>query len=350
MFTRKQTKPIQIGHLTMGNGNPIIIQSMTNTVTKDVEKTTQQIIELEKYGCQLIRVAVLDEEDAKAISKIKSQIHIPLVADIHFNYQLALLAMDYGADKIRINPGNIGSLDNIKKVVHACQAKKIPIRIGVNSGSLEKDLAASSLSLADKMIESLDRNIKILEDLNFYDICISLKSSDIDTCLETYKKAATRYPYPIHLGMTEAGPLIEGTVQSCYVLNQLLALGIGDTLRVSLSDNPVNEIKVAKQILMANHLITMPKLISCPTCGRTQINLLKYVPIIEDYLYQINKPIKVALMGCVVNGPGEAKEADIGIAGGKGMAVLFQHGQIIKQIHEEEIIQELMQAIDAYSF
>ncbi len=345
MYQRNQTKVIKVGNLYIGKDYPIVIQSMCNTKTKDTLSTINQILKLEKYGCQLIRVAVLDKEDAYAIQEIKKHIHIPLVADIHFDYELALLAIQSGADKIRINPGNIGSEENIYQVVSACKEKDIPIRIGINSGSLEKDLVEKYGVSAKTMIESAKRHIQILNKFHFDNIILSLKSSNPDMCIEAYKQAAEIFSYPLHLGITEPGPLLPGIVKSTTVLNQLLQLGIGNTLRISLSDDPLLEIKAAKQILKANHLLTMPTLISCPTCGRTQINLIPYAQEIDDFLYTISSPLCVAIMGCVVNGPGEAKEADIGIAGGKSQAVLFKKGKIVKTLKEDAILETLKNEI-----
>ncbi len=351
MNRRTDTREIKIGSsLYMGKNYPIVIQSMCNTMTSDVKNTVKQIKKLEKYGCQLVRVSVFDSNDAKAIKEIKQHINIPIVADIHFDYKLAIEAINNGADKIRINPGNIGSIENVKLVVSACKEHNIPIRIGINSGSLEKEFVDKYGISSKAMIESAKKHIKILEDLDFYDIVLSLKSSDPKLCVEVYQLAAKEFTYPLHIGVTEPGPIIPGIIKSTTAINKILELGIGNTIRVSLSDNPVNEIKVAKQILSINNLYQMPTLISCPTCGRTKINLIKYASKIEDYLYTINKPIKVAMMGCIVNGPGEAKEADIGIAGGNKQAVLFKKGQIIKTIKESEIIKTLKQEINNFSF
>ena len=348
MFSRLETRQIKVGNITLGHSNEVVIQSMTTTRTSNVKSTVKQILLLESYGCKLVRVAILDKNDAMSLSKIKKQVHIPLVADIHFNYKLALLAIENGADKIRINPGNITSNEEIKQIVLACKAKHIPIRIGINSGSLSKEMMESNLNSVDRMIETLKQAIKLIESFDFYDICISFKSSDANTCIEAYKKAATLFSYPLHLGLTEAGPLVESSIQSSYVLNKLLELGIGDTIRVSISGNPIDEIKVAKQILFLHELIKMPKLISCPTCGRCQTNIIKYIKVIEDYLYKINKPIKVAIMGCVVNGPGEAKDADIGVAFNKLNALLFKKGKPIKEIKHEEVIDTLLLEINNF--
>lgn len=345
MMQRKTCRKVKVANLTIGGSNEIIIQSMCNIKTSNVDQVVQQILSLEKYGCQLIRVSILDELDAKSIALIKKQIHIPLVADIHFDYKLALLSIANGADKIRINPGNIGSEENVKQVISACKEKNIPIRIGVNSGSLEKDIKEKYGITAKAMIESAKRHVKILEDNGFYDIVISLKSSNYKMSEQAYQLASEEFNYPLHIGITEPGPLVPGIIKSTLGLSNLLDNGIGSTIRISLSDDPIYEIKVAKQLLLAKGLIKMPTLISCPTCGRTQIDLLSYANEIEDFLYTINKDIKVAVMGCIVNGPGEASDADIGIAGGNSMAVLFKKGKVYKTIKEEEIVKVLKEEI-----
>lgn len=346
MYKRQQCRSIKVGNITIGGNNHIVIQSMCNIKTSNTKEVTKQILELEKYGCELIRVSILDEEDAYAIKEIKENIHIPLVADIHFDYRLALIAIENGIDKIRINPGNIGKEENIKKVVDACKKHNIPIRIGINSGSLEKDLLDKYGVSAKAMIESAKRHIAILEKYDFHQIVLSLKSSSFEICKGAYELASELFDYPLHIGVTETGPLIPGIIKSTLGLSELIDKGIGSTIRISLSSDPIDEIKVAKQLLLAKNLITMPLIISCPTCGRTQINLLKYVDEMEDYLYTVNKNVKVAIMGCIVNGPGEAKEADIGIAGGNGVAVIFKKGNIVKTIPEEKIIEELKNAIN----
>ena len=346
MNIRANCKAVMVGNLQIGGNDKIVIQSMCNIKTSHTDEVIKQILKLEEYGCEVIRVSILDEKDAKSVKLIKEKIHIPLVADIHFDYKLALICIENGIDKIRINPGNIGSIDKIKKVVDACKEKHIPIRIGINSGSLEKDIEKQYGNNEIAMIESAKRHIKILEDLKFYDIVLSLKSSNFETSKKAYKLAANLFNYPLHIGITEPGPLLPGIIKSTLGLSELIDLKIGSTIRISLSDDPVNEIKVAKQLLHAKHLITMPTLVSCPTCGRTQINLIKYANEIEDYLYKVNKDLNVAVMGCVVNGPGEASNADIGIAGGNGKAVLFKKGQVIKTIDENQIIDVLKQEID----
>lgn len=348
MLKRTETRPINVGGVQIGGQERVVIQSMTNTKTKDIESTVKQILELEKAGCEIIRVACLDIEDAKAIKEIKDNIHIPIVADIHFDYKIALQAIKSGVDKVRINPGNIGSKDKVKQVVEACREHNIPIRIGVNSGSLEKDLLEKygGKPTAKAMIESAKRHIDILEELEFYDIAISLKASNLDLCIEAYEEASKTLKYPLHLGITEAGTAFSGTIKSSIGLGVMLRQGFGDTIRVSLSDNPVEEIKVAKEILKDCGLYKKsPTLVSCPTCGRTQIDLIPIAKEIEKFLQTIEADITVAVMGCAVNGPGEAREADIGIAGGIEEGVLFKKGKIIKKIKQEEIVDVLKEEI-----
>lgn len=344
---RAKTKQITVGNVKIGGQNKVVIQSMTNTKTKDINSTVKQILELEKAGCEIIRVACLDIEDAKAIKEIKKQIHIPIVADIHFDYKIALEAIKSGVNKIRINPGNIGSEEKVKKVVEACKENKIPIRIGVNAGSLEKDLLEKyKKPTADAMIESAKRHVDILEKLDFHDIALSLKASDLDLCISAYEKASEVFDYPLHIGITEAGTEFGGTIKSSIGIGVLLRQGIGDTVRVSLSDDPIKEIKVAKEILKDCNLYSgQPTLIACPTCGRTQIDLIPIAKEIEEFLQTIHTDLKVAVMGCVVNGPGEAKEADIGIAGGIKEGLLFKKGQIIKKVKEEELVKYLKEEI-----
>lgn len=332
-----------VGNVQIGGQNKVVIQSMTNTKTKDVEATVKQILALENGGCEIIRVACLDIEDAKAIKAIKEQIHVPIVADIHFDYLIALEAIKSGVDKIRINPGNIGNEEKVKKVVEACKEKNIPIRIGVNAGSLEKDLLEKyGKPTAEAMVESAQRHVDILEKLEFYDIAISLKASNLELCIQAYEEASKVFQYPLHLGITEAGTEFGGTIKSSIGLGILLMEGIGDTLRVSLSDDPIKEILVAKEILKNCHLYQgIPNLVSCPTCGRTQIDLIPIAKEMEQFLQTIKADITVAVMGCAVNGPGEAKEADIGIAGGIGEGILFKKGKIVKKVKEEELLDVL---------
>ncbi len=348
MNNRTNTKKIMVGNVQIGGQNKVIIQSMCNTKTKNIDETVNQILQLEDAGCEIVRVACLDIEDAKAIKEIKKKIHIPIVADIHFDYKIALEAIKSGVDKVRINPGNIGSEEKVKAVVEACKEKNIPIRIGVNAGSLEKDLLDKygGKPTAKAMVESAKRHIDILEKLNFYDICLSLKASDLDLCISAYEEASKIFEYPLHIGITEAGTEFSGTIKSSIGLGILLREGIGDTIRVSLSDDPVKEIKVAKEILKDCNLYTKsPKLIACPTCGRTQIDLIPIAKEIEEFLQGIESDITVAVMGCVVNGPGEARNADIGIAGGIKEGAIFKKGKVIKKVPQEEIVDILEKEI-----
>lgn len=348
MIKRTETKTIKVGDIIIGGQNKVVIQSMTNTKTKDIESTVEQIIQLEKAGCEIVRVACLDLEDAKAIKEIKSNINIPIVADIHFDYKIALAAIESGVDKIRINPGNIGSEEKVKAVVESCKKHNIPIRIGVNAGSLEKDLLEKNNGkpTAEAMIESARRHIEILEKLEFNDICLSLKASDLNLCIEAYEMASNVFEYPLHIGITEAGTAFSGTIKSSIGLGILLREGIGDTLRVSLSDDPVEEIRVAKEILKNCGLYkNSPTLVSCPTCGRTQIDLIPMAKEVEEFLQTIHSDITVAVMGCAVNGPGEARNADIGIAGGIKEGLLFKKGEIIKKVNQEEIVSVLKNEI-----
>ncbi|NJE45273.1 flavodoxin-dependent (E)-4-hydroxy-3-methylbut-2-enyl-diphosphate synthase [Massilimicrobiota sp. SW1139] len=344
---RTETRSFQIGHLTMGGNNHVIIQSMCNTKTKDVEATVKQIHELEKAGCEMVRVAIFDKEDASAIADIKKQIHIPLIADIHFDYRLALLAIENGIDKIRINPGNIGSMDKVKAVVEACKQHHIPIRIGVNGGSLEKDILEKyGKPTAQGMIESAKKHVDILESLDFHDYAISLKSSNTLLTIEAYTLASQTFDCPLHIGVTEAGTKLGGTIKSSLGIGTLLYQGIGNTIRVSLSADPVEEIKVAKTLLKELELIDhVPTLVSCPTCGRIQYDLIPVANEIEDFLNTIHADITVAIMGCAVNGPGEAKHADIGIAGGVKEGLLIKKGEVIKKVKQEDMVQVLKDEI-----
>ncbi len=347
MVDRKDTRKIKVGNVQIGGENKVVIQSMCNTKTKDIDATVKQILELEKAGCEIIRVACLDMEDARSIKQIKQKIHIPIVADIHFDYKIALAAIEAGVDKIRINPGNIGNEEKTRAVVEACKEKHIPIRIGVNGGSLEKDLLEKyGKPCSDAMIESAQKHIEILEKLDFYDTCISLKASNLDMCIEAYEKAANTFNYPLHLGITEAGTAFSGTIKSSIGLGVLLRQGIGNTLRVSLSDDPIEEIKVAKEILKDCGLYKKsPTLVACPTCGRTMYDMIPIAKEMENFIQTLESDIIVAIMGCAVNGPGEAREADIGIAGGKGEAVLFKKGKVIRKIKQENIVEELKKEI-----
>lgn len=337
-MNRLETRLVKIGNTSIGHSNNVKIQSMCNIKTSKFEEVIKQILELEKLGCDIIRVSVMDESDALAISKIKKAIHIPLVADIHFDYRLALKAIENGVDKIRINPGNIGSIENVKKVVDACKEKHIPIRIGVNSGSLDKSIHDYSTHYtANALVESAKKHVKILEDLDFHDIVISLKGSDVLTTIKAYEIASETFPYPLHLGITEAGTKEIGIIRSVSGLAPLLLKGIGDTIRISLSADPKEEVISAKRMLHDLGLYpNYPTLVACPTCGRTRVNVPGVADKVLKMLEEINKPITVAVMGCVVNGPGEAKNADIGIAGGNGEWILFKKGQVIAILKNDD--------------
>lgn len=344
---REETRSVQVGNLTIGGNNHVVIQSMCNTKTKNVEATIKQINALEQAGCELVRVAVFDKEDAYAIKEIKKGIHIPLVADIHFDYKLALIAIESGIDKVRINPGNIGSIEKVKAVVDACKEKHIPIRIGVNGGSLEKEILEKyGEPTPEGMVESAMKHVKILENLDFHDIVISLKSSNTMLTIKAYELASKTFPYPLHVGVTEAGTALGGTIKSSLGIGTLLYEGIGNTIRVSLSDDPVEEIKVAKILLKELGLLKgVPTLVSCPTCGRIQYDLIPIAKEMEDFLKDIHLDITVAIMGCAVNGPGEARHADIGIAGGVGEGLLIKHGEIVKRVKQEDMVQTLKDEI-----
>ena len=346
-INRKATKEVNIGGVKIGGENPVVIQSMCNTDTRDVAATVRQIKELEQEGCEIIRVAVVDLEAAQAIREIKKQINIPLVADIHFDYRLALEAIESGVDKLRINPGNIGSRDRIKAVVDAAKQRNIPIRIGVNSGSLEKDILEKyGMVTAEGLIESALRHVNILEEMSFEDIVISIKASNVPFTMECYSKLSQAVNYPLHLGVTESGCVWSGSIKSSVGIGGILAMGIGDTIRVSLTGAPVEEVKCAKMILKSLGLRKFGvEMVSCPTCGRTEIDLISLANRVEGELLKINKDIKVAVMGCAVNGPGEAKEADIGIAGGKGYGLIFKKGEILRKVPEDSLFSELMEEI-----
>lgn len=356
MFDRTETKKIRVGNISIGGNNDIVIQSMCNTKSENATATINQILELEKVGCELVRITIPNEASANNIESIKSKIHIPLVADIHFDYKLAIMSAERGIDKIRINPGNIGDESKVKQVIDICKKKGIPIRVGVNSGSVSKDILAkyNGRVTDDAIVESLDNEIKILEKHDFEDIVISVKSSNVLSCINCYKKVAEKYNYPLHIGVTEAGTIFSGTIKSSIGLGILINDGIGDTMRVSLSDNPINEIRVAKKILKTLGIRKEGiEIISCPTCGRTNIDIVKISNSVEDKIDKlvadglIDKKlnIKVAIMGCAVNGPGEAKEADIGIAGGNGEGLIFKKGEIIKKVKEEELEEQLINHI-----
>ncbi|PRO65136.1 flavodoxin-dependent (E)-4-hydroxy-3-methylbut-2-enyl-diphosphate synthase [Alkalicoccus urumqiensis] len=345
---RKNTRPVKVGPLTIGGSDEVIMQSMTMTKTHDVEATVAEINRLEEAGCQIVRVACPHMEDAEAIPEIKKRINIPLVVDIHFDYRLALKAIEGGADKIRINPGNIGRKEKVEAVVNAAKEKGIPIRIGVNAGSLEKRILDKyGYPTADGMVESALHHIKILEDLDFHDIIVSMKASDVHLAIEAYEKAARTFDYPLHLGITESGTLFAGTVKSSAGLGVLLQKGIGSTMRISLSADPVEEIKVQKELLKSFGLAAnAATLVSCPTCGRIEIDLISIANEVEEYIQSVHAPIKVSVLGCAVNGPGEAKEADIGIAGARGEGLLFRKGKTIRKVPEEIMVDELKKEID----
>ena len=349
-INRHSTRRIRLGGIPIGNGAPIAVQSMTNTPTQDVAATVAQIRRLEAAGCEIVRVAVPDEAAALAISDIRPQIRIPLIADIHFDYRLAVAAADNGADGLRINPGNIGGNDKVRKVVDAAIKRGLPIRIGVNAGSLEKDLLQKyGGATAPAMVESAMRHVALLEALDFHEIKISIKASDVPRTVEAYRLLAAATDYPLHLGVTEAGSLYAGTVKSALGIGMLLAEGIGDTLRVSLTRDPVEEVRVGFEILKALGLRQHgPEIISCPTCGRCDFDLFGVVEEVEKALLTRPVPVKLAIMGCVVNGPGEAQEADIGIAGGVGQGILFRRGKVVRKVPQEKLVETLLEEVDAW--
>ncbi|WOO87053.1 flavodoxin-dependent (E)-4-hydroxy-3-methylbut-2-enyl-diphosphate synthase [Mollicutes bacterium LVI A0039] len=347
IIRRTNTRKVMVGNIQIGGNDQIVLQSMCTTKTRDIEATVNQINELEAAGCQIVRVAVPTMEDAKAIGQIKAQTNVPLVADIHFNYRFALEAIEQGIDKIRINPGNIGSEDRVKAVVEACKAKNVPIRIGVNAGSLEKEiLEKHGFPTAEGMVESARFHIQILEKLDFHNTIISLKASDMQMAIEAYEMAAKEFDYPMHIGITEAGTSFGGTIKSAAGLGILIHEGIGNTMRVSLSDNPVEEIKVARELLKNFGMITdMPTLISCPTCGRIEVDMIPIAKELEAFLQTIKAPLKVSLLGCAVNGPGEAKEADVGIACARGEGLLFKKGEIVAKVPEDQLLESLKKEV-----
>ncbi|OPH48606.1 4-hydroxy-3-methylbut-2-en-1-yl diphosphate synthase [Paenibacillus ferrarius] len=348
MFHRRDTRAVRVGDLTIGGSNEVIMQSMCTTKTADVKATVAEILRLEEAGCQLVRVTVNNKEAAEAIKEIKKQIHIPLVSDIHFDHRLALAAIENGIDKVRINPGNIGRREKVEAVVKACKERGIPIRIGVNAGSLENHLLEKyGYPTPEAMVESALFHINILEELDFQDIIVSLKASDVPMAIAAYSQAAKAFNYPLHLGITEAGTLFTGAVKSAAGIGTLLNMGIGNTLRISLSADPVEEIKVARELLKTFGLITnAATLVSCPTCGRLDIDLFSIANEVEEYISKIKVPIKVSVLGCAVNGPGEAREADIGIAGARGEGMLFRYGEMIRKVPEAELLAELKKEID----
>ena len=344
---RDNTKVIRIGNVAIGGGNPIAIQSMTNTKTEDVEATVAQILALEKVGCEIIRCAVPTMEAAEALKEIKKRIHIPLVADIHFDYRLAIAAIENGADKIRINPGNIGDISRVKAVVDKAKEYNIPIRVGVNSGSLEKNLVEKYRGVtAEGIVESALDKVHIIEELGYDNLVVSIKSSDVLMCVKAHELIAEKCQYPLHVGITEAGTILSGNIKSSVGLGIILHEGIGDTIRVSLTGDPLEEIKSAKLILRTLGLRKGGiEVVSCPTCGRTKIDLIGLANQVEEMVQDIPLDLKVAVMGCVVNGPGEAKEADIGIAGGIGEGLLIKKGEIVKKVKEEELLETLRQEL-----
>lgn len=346
---RRKTREILVGNVKIGGDAPVVVQSMCNTDTRDVEKTLAQIERMKAAGCKIVRVAVVDKDAAFAIEKIAGRAGIPIVADIHFDYRLAIEAAAAGAAKIRINPGNIGDDGRVREVVNACRAKGLPIRIGVNGGSLEKDILAKYGVTARGMVESAKGHVNILRKFDFEDICISVKASSVPLTVEAYRMLSEELDYPLHLGVTEAGTVRIGRLKSAIGIGALLVDGIGDTIRVSLTDDPVLEVETAYDIL---HSIGMsentPQLVSCPTCGRCQIDLIHIAKEAEERLMTIKKPLKVAVMGCVVNGPGEAREADIGMAGGKELGILFRKGEIVKKVPMNEIVDELIKMAEEF--
>jgi len=348
---RTNTKVIQIGDRVIGGGNPVLIQSMTNTPTENVEATVAQILRLEQAGCEIIRCTVPTLEAAKALTEIKKQIHIPLVADIHFDYRMAIAAMEYGADKIRINPGNIGAVDRVKAVVDVAKERNIPIRIGVNSGSLEKNLVEKYHGVtAEGIVESALDKVHMIEELGYDNLVVSIKSSDVLMCVKAHEILDKEIDYPLHVGITESGTIWSGNIKSSIGLGMILGQGIGDTIRVSLTGDPVEEIKTAKLVLRTLGLRKGGiEVVSCPTCGRTKINLIELANQVETLAAGYPLDIKVAVMGCVVNGPGEAKEADIGIAGGIGEGLLIKKGEIIKKIPEQELLSTLKYELDHWN-
>ena len=344
---RDETKVIQIGNVKIGGGNPVAIQSMTNTKTEDVEATVAQILALEAVGCEIIRCAVPTMEAAQALKEIKKQIHIPLVADIHFDYRLAIAAIENGADKIRINPGNIGDMDRVRQVVEKAKEYNVPIRVGVNSGSLEKNLVEKYGGVtAEGIVESALDKVKIIEEMGYENLVVSIKSSDVLMCVKAHELISEKCNYPLHVGITESGTVLSGNIKSSVGLGIMLYQGIGDTIRVSLTGDPLEEIKSAKLILKTLGLRKGGiEVVSCPTCGRTRIDLIGLANKVENMVADIPLDIKVAVMGCVVNGPGEAKEADIGIAGGIGEGLLIKKGEVVKKVKEEELLETLRQEL-----
>lgn len=344
------TKKVKIGNRVIGNGNPVLIQSMTTTKASDVAGTINQIKELENAGCDIVRVTVPDIQSAESIYKIKQEISIPLVADIHFDYKLALMCIEQGIDKIRINPGNIGLVDNVKKVVVSARNHSVPIRIGVNSGSVEKKLLEKyGGPTPEAMVESAENEIRVLESLDFDNIVISIKASDVRRTVDAYRMMSERCDYPLHIGVTEAGTEYQGLVKSAVGLGTLLLDGIGDTMRVSLTADPVKEVYAAREILKSCGMYDSGvTIVSCPTCGRCSYNLIEIANELQDRVKNINKRVKVAVMGCIVNGPGEAKDADFGVAGGNGECILFKDGQIVRKIPYDKVVEQILREIDKF--
>ncbi len=345
MIPRKKTRAVKVGKLVLGNGQPIRIQSMTKEHTRNVAATVRQIHRLEEAGCEIVRVACATEEDVKALGKIKSRISIPLVADIHFNYKFALMAIDQGVDKLRLNPGNIGSRDRVAEVVEKAKRDHIPIRIGVNSGSLEKDLMKKFGPTPEALVESANRHVKILEELDFHDVVISLKTTDVPAMIRAYRLASQKFDYPLHLGVTEAGTLLRGSIYNAIGVGTLLQDGIGDTIRVSLTADPVEEVKVAKMILESLDLRHGVRVISCPTCGRSEIDAAKLAAEVESRAMKLKGPLTISVMGCAVNGPGEAQGSDFAITGGKGRGMIYVNGKQVRVVSEAKLVDELFNEI-----
>ncbi|MDP3921630.1 MAG: flavodoxin-dependent (E)-4-hydroxy-3-methylbut-2-enyl-diphosphate synthase [Candidatus Omnitrophota bacterium] len=345
MIPRKKTRQVTIGGVSVGGDAPVRIQSMTTTHTRDVEATVDQIQQLAELGCELVRVACPTEEDARALGQIKSRIKIPLIADIHFNYRLALIALDEGIDKLRLNPGNIGKKERVVEVVEKAKSRAVPIRIGVNGGSLEKDLMEKYGPTAEALVESARRHVAILEELNFEDIIISLKASDVPTMIAAYRLASETFPYPLHLGVTEAGTLLRGSIYSAIGIGTLLQEGIGDTIRVSLTAESVEEIKVAKMILEALELRRGVRVISCPSCGRAEVDVFKLAEEIEGRAMKLKEPMTISVLGCVVNGPGEAHESDFGVTGGKEKGMIYVDGKQHRVVDEDKLVDSLFEEI-----
>ena len=351
MINRRKSRKVYVGNVPIGGDAPISVQSMTKTKTEDVKGTLKQIYQLAEAGCDIVRVAVPDKEAAEALPEIVKGSPIPVVADIHFNHIFALKAIEAGVAKVRINPGNIGSKERIKQVLKAAKDRGIPIRIGVNSGSLEKDLLEKyGYPTAEALFESAMRHVEICEEFGFSDIVISAKSTDVRLMIEAYRLIASKTDYPLHLGVTEAGPFFSGTIKSAVGIGTLLAEGIGDTIRVSLTDDPVKEVEVGREILRSLGLASRNvEIIACPTCGRLEVDLFKIVNELQDKLNKVKKPVKVAILGCVVNGPGEASEADIGVACGKGVGILYRNGEVVRRVKEEEIVQAVIEEVEKFN-